>query len=108
MSEDLVPIKVDLKANLKVDSKDMANCFNKLLDTIQAPFSWWAKNREPISKEKAETKAARIRVKAAQDLMTKSGLRKKEAESLVLRSNQRNLLQWVFTDINRHPFISVD
>lgn len=93
MNEDQLPIKVDVKANLKADSKDIANCFNKLLDTVQAPFSWWAKNREPVSKAKAETKAARIRVKAAHDLMAKSGLKKEEADALVLRSNQRDLLQ---------------
>jgi Protein of unknown function (DUF2806) len=93
MGEDLLPIKVDLKANLKADSKDIAKCFNKLLATIQAPFSWWAKNREPVSEAKAVTKAARIRVKAVHDLMANYGLKKEEAEALVLRTGHRDLLQ---------------
>lgn len=93
MSEDQLPIKLDVKANLKADSKDLVKAWEKLLDTIKAPFSWWANNRAPVAEAKAEIKAARLRVEAVNALMVTSVLTRPEAEALVLRADDRELLQ---------------
>lgn len=82
----MIPVKIDIKA----DSKDLADVTKKLIDTIKAPFSWWAKNREPIDKAKAETEAMLIRAQAIGPLAESLGIAKEEAIALVLRSEQRD------------------
>ena len=93
MNEDQLPMKLDLKANLKVDSKDAAGCINKLIETIRAACSWWAEGKEPIVEAKADTKAALIRASAVDPLMERLGITKDEAIALVFRSEQRELCQ---------------
>jgi hypothetical protein len=93
MNEDELPMKLDLKANLKVDSKDAAGCINKLIETISAACSWLAAGREPIVEAKADTKATLIRAAAVEPLMKTLGITKEEAVALVFRSEQRELCQ---------------
>ena len=80
-----VPIKIDVKAN----SKDAANVINKLIDTIKAPFSWWAKGKEPVVQAQAEVDAMLIRARSIEPLAEALGITKEDATSLVLRSEQR-------------------
>lgn len=82
---DLIPIKVDVK----VDSKDAAKVLNKFIDTIKAPFAYWAKNKEPIKQAEAETKAALIRAKSIGPIAEELEMNKAEAISLILRADQR-------------------
>lgn len=84
-----VPIKIDVKAN----SKDAANVINKLIDTIKAPFSWWAKGKEPVLQAQAEVDAMLIRARSIEPLAEALGVTKEEATSLVLRSEQREQLE---------------
>jgi hypothetical protein len=93
MNEESLPMKLDLKANLKLDSKDAAGCINKLIETIRAACSWWAAGKEPIVEAKANTKATLIRAEAVQPLMETLGVTKEEAVALVFRSEQRELCQ---------------
>lgn len=82
----LTPIKVDVK----LDSKDAANVLNKLIETIKAPFVYWAKNKEPIKQAEAETEAALIRARSAGPIAEELGLSKEDAASLILRADQRD------------------
>ena len=84
-TDDHLPIKVTVKA----DTKDASKLFEKLIDTIKAPFSWWAKTREPVTEAKAEVDAALIRARAIEPLAKELGITKEEAIFLVLRSEQR-------------------
>lgn len=86
-TDEQLPIKVDVKA----DTKDAANVIEKLIDTIKAPFSWWAKTREPVTEAKAEVDATLIRARAIEPLAKALGITKDEAISLVLRSEQREV-----------------
>lgn len=83
--EDNMPIRI----NVKADSKDVAKIVNKIIDTIKAPFSWWAKSNEPVLQAKADVKANLIRAKAIDPLAEALGISKEDALSLVLRSDQR-------------------
>jgi hypothetical protein len=91
---DQFPIKIDAKVNIKADSKDAVKVWDKFVDTVAAPFRCWAKTKEPVSQAKAEVNAAQIRVIGIKALMA-DGLPREEAEALVLRSEQRELLQTV-------------
>lgn len=87
MPDEQIPIKVDVK----ISSADAAKAFNKFMDTIKAPFAWWAKNREPKVQAKADAKAAIIRAKAAGPLAAELGIEKEEAVELIFRGEQRDL-----------------
>ena len=82
----MIPVKIDVKT----DSKDVADVTKKLIDTIRAPFSWWAKGREPIAQAKAETEAMLIRAQSIEPLVEALGITKEEVTALVLRSDQRD------------------
>lgn len=90
-NSNMIPVKIDVKA----DSKDVADVTKKLIDTIKAPFSWWAKRREPIDKAKAETEAMLIRAQAIEPLAESLGITKEDATALVLRSEQREYFEKV-------------
>jgi hypothetical protein len=83
--EDNLPIKIHVKA----DSKDAAKVINKIIDTVKAPFSWWAKSKEPILQAKADVEATLIRARAIEPLVETLGISKEDAVSLVLRADQR-------------------
>lgn len=83
--EDNMPIKIQVKA----DSKDAAKVINKIIDTVKAPFSWWATSKEPVLQAKADVEATLIRARAIEPLAETLGIRKDEAISLVLRADQR-------------------
>lgn len=84
-TDEQLPIKI----NIKADTKDATKVIEKLIDTIKAPFSWWAKTREPVTEAKAQVDAALIRAKAITPLAEALGITKEDAISLVLRSEQR-------------------
>lgn len=86
---DDIPIKIDMK----LDSKDAASTIDKLVTTISAPFSRWSKNREPISMAKAESQATIIRARAAKPLSDALGISEKDAASLLMRTEQRELYE---------------
>ncbi len=86
---DDIPIKVDVK----VDTKDAAVVFEKLLDVLKAPFQQWTNNKAPIALAKAETKSAIIRAEAARPLSEALGISEEDAASLLMRTEQRELYE---------------
>lgn len=84
---DQVPIKIDVKVN----SKDATDVFKKLVDTIKAPFSFCAKQLEPILQAKAEVTAKMIRAKSIKPLAEELGISCEDAVSLVLRAEEREI-----------------
>lgn len=86
---DQTPIKIDVK----VSSKDATDAFKKLVDTIKAPFSFIAKQLDPILKAKAESTAKMIRAKSIKPLANELGMPFEDAVSLMLRAEEREIYE---------------